>query len=207
MIFLCSLFLTMTPNDSLNINCYNALSDRWDRMPFKEFLPQKILELHDPKSGMKALEIGSGTGQFASWLQVQGFEVQCIDPSEKMVKRCINKGLSTFQVRLQDFSPKETFGLVSAILSLIHLQKGELPFQLNRIASWINPNGTLILALIEGKGEGIGERESSHPRFFSYYTKEEILELTRSSFDCIYYKKTNGYLIFILKKKSFHAAA
>jgi 2-polyprenyl-3-methyl-5-hydroxy-6-metoxy-1,4-benzoquinol methylase len=191
--------------NALNVRCYDARADVWDRMPFADFLPKQILLKHHLQAGMNALDIGSGTGMLAEWLAKQGFAVQCIDPSDEMVRRCRAKGLNTFQTTLQNFHPKEKFGLITAVLSFIHLPKREMAQELQRIAGWLNPEGTFVLAMIQGTGEGIGEKHSSHPRYFSYYTKEEILALTAPHFGCVFYTETHGpvsYLVFIFDKLS-----
>jgi SAM-dependent methyltransferase len=190
--------------DALNARCYNANADYWDRMPFADFLPAQILLTHDATTGMRALDIGSGTGQLADWLVKHGFDLLCLDPSEEMVRRCRAKKLITVQTTLQHFSCAEKFGLISAVLSLIHVPKQELPNELKRISNWLNPGGTFVLALIEGQGEGVKEKGSDYPRYFSYYTCQEILDPTRKDFDCVYKNRTSGpiaYLVFIFKKK------
>lgn len=189
--------------NALNTQCYNAKAD-WDRMPFADFLPSQILLKHPSDAGMRALEIGSGTGLLALFLQTHGFEVLCLDPSEEMVRRSREKGLTTIQTTLQNFSSKEKFGLVSAVLSLIHVPKREAFVQIRKIADWLNPHGTFILALIEGKGEGIGEKNSNYPRYFSYYTRQEVLDLTQEYFQVVFEKEVKGpvsYLVFIFQKK------
>ena len=203
----------MNSNDStkainaLNISCYNARADYWNRMPFASFLPTEILLKHTPSAGMCALDIGSGTGMLAEWLVKHGFAVICLDPAEEMVRRCKAKGLDIEQTTIQEFSCDKKFGLITAVLSLIHVPKREISTQLKRISEWLNPSGTFVLALIEGNGEGVGEQNSSYPRYFSYYTIQEVLDLTQSDFNCIFTKRTDAnfsitYLIFIFQKKS-----
>lgn len=190
--------------DALNTRCYNAKADYWDRMPFADFLPAQILFQHSPSVGMNALDIGSGTGMLAEWLTKQGFNLLCLDPSKEMVKRCQKKNLQTLQTTIQNFSTDEKFGLIIAVLSFIHLSKREIPTQLDRVASWLNPGGTFVLALIEGIGEGISEKSSDYPRYFSYYNPDEVLELTKKDFNCVFESRISGpisYLVFIFQKK------
>lgn len=191
--------------NALNQRCYNARADYWDRMPFADFLPQEILRKYNPVSGYQALDIGSGTGMLASWLAAKEFDITCIDPSEEMVRRCRAKNLRTLQTTLQEYHPEHPFGLITAILSLIHLPKNTFPQELDRIASWLNPGGTFVLAMIEGKGEGVGEKNSPYPRYFAYYTHEEVLQYANKNFDCVYSTRSNGpinYLIYIFHKKA-----
>jgi 2-polyprenyl-3-methyl-5-hydroxy-6-metoxy-1,4-benzoquinol methylase len=195
---------TQTIN-AINTRCYNVKADYWDRLPFADFLPAQIMLKHHPESGMKALDIGSGTGLLAEWLVKQGFAVQCLDPSDEMVRRCRSKKLNTLQTTIQKFSCHETFGLITAVLSLIHVPKREISTQFKRFSNWLNPKGIFVLAVIEGEGEGIGERNSKYPRYFSYYSRQEILNLIPSDFDCTFETRVSGpvsYLVFILQKKN-----
>ena len=74
------------------------------------------------------------------------------------------------------------------------------------IARILKPNGTFGLGLIEGKGELY--RESSgvgSPRWFSFYTKEEVESLLwQNGFKIVYFEEfkpnTKNYLNFITKK-------
>uniref|UniRef100_A0A915DP49 Methyltransferase type 11 domain-containing protein n=1 Tax=Ditylenchus dipsaci TaxID=166011 RepID=A0A915DP49_9BILA len=153
-------------------------------MPFADILPQQILLQHNPSAGTEVLDIGSGTGMLAEFLKQKGFSLLCIDPSEEMVKRTSAKGLNTVQTNLQDFA--------------------KMPTELERIHKWINPNGIFVLAMIEGRGEGVQEGDSKYPRYFSFYTKEEILGLMEKKFECVFESRRQGpttYLIFIFRKK------
>lgn len=87
---------------------------------------------------MRALDIGSGTGRLAEWLQENGFKVLCLDPSTEMVKRCRSKNLTTEQTTIQNFHTDQIFGLITAVLSLIHVPKKDMSSQLNRITNWLN---------------------------------------------------------------------
>lgn len=194
---------TQTIN-AINARCYNVQADFWDRLPFADFLPSQILQQHHRDAGMKALDIGSGTGMLADWLANQGFHVLCLDPSDEMVRRCRAKKLNTLQTTIQKFTCTETFGLITAVLSLIHVPKREISAQFKRFSTWLNPKGIFVLALIEGEGEGIGERNSKYPRYFSYYTRQEVLNLVPSDLECAFETRVNGpvpYLVFIFKKK------
>lgn len=190
--------------NTINAQCYDAKADQWDRFPFPNLLIPWVKKYHHPASGNKALEIGSGTGQFAAWLASQGFEVLCLDPSTEMVRRCREKKLNTFQRTIQQHVDEQKYGIISAILSFIHLPKSEMPVQLKKIHDWLNPNGIFLLAMIEGEGEKMGEASTSHPRFFAYYTKQEILNMLAPEFECLEEAtvgSTIKYLVFAFRKK------
>lgn len=198
-----SFYLSRAEIDTLNKKCYDARADYWDRLPFADFLPEAIIKAHNPQNGFKAVDIGSGTGRLALWLAKHGYQVLCLDPSDEMVRRTRFMGFTTQQTTIQEFTTTEKFDLVLAILSLIHVPKSEMPAQLEKISQMLNPEGVFALAMIQGQGEGVAETTSDFPRYFAYYNRQEIMALTRGSFDLIDEVKTPGpisYLVFLFRK-------
>ncbi|WP_068470899.1 class I SAM-dependent methyltransferase [Candidatus Protochlamydia phocaeensis] len=193
--------------DAINQNCYDHRYLLWDRFPFADILPAWIIAYHSPCLGDRALDIGSGTGRLAKWLQDQGFEVLCLDPSPQMCRLCRDKGLTCLQMTVQSYQDKPaSFSLVLAILSLIHVPKKEWQEQLDKIAALLKPNGFFLLAVIEGRTEGVEERASGYPRFFAHYTRTEIKQMTEAKFEVLNFKAVSGpssdYLLFALKKRA-----
>lgn len=190
--------------DQLNQRCYDNRADYWDRFPFPEVLPDIIHAFAPDSPNRKVLDVGSGTGKLASWLKKQHYQVLCLDPSEEMVNRCRQKGLECLQTTIQEYQSQETFSIVLAILSLIHVPKQEMKAQLAKISSWLPSEGLFVLAMIEGKTESIEEKASGYPRFFAKYTDDEIKKLLNNDFDLIFFHRFSGpttYLLFAFKKK------
>lgn len=190
--------------DILNKKCYNTCADNWDRLPFADFLPAAIVRAHNTQSGWKALDIGSGTGRLDVWLAKQGYQVLCLDPSDVMVHRTRTLGFTSLQKTIQEFATTEKFDLVLAILSLIHVPKCEMPAQINKIARMLNSEGVFALAMIEGQGEGVGEASSGYPRYFAYYSRQEILDLLNPDFVLMEERQAGGsinYLVFLFRKR------
>ena len=191
--------------DALNQHCYDNCYQLWDRFPFPEVLPHWIMNDHDPTLGQRVLDIGSGTGQLALWLQNQGFDVLCLDPSPVMVKCCRSKGLPCLQTTFQDYQNTKPFSIVLAILSFIHVPKKEWKEQLSKVANLLPPKGLFILALIEGEKEAIQVTSTNFSRFFAYFNREEVLKLTENEFELLnfhsYPSSGNSYLLFALRKR------
>jgi ubiquinone/menaquinone biosynthesis C-methylase UbiE len=63
--------------------------DDWYREKLGSFVDkvqkQLIEKLAEPKAGEKALDIGSGTGNYSIWLAKKGLEVTAIDESREMI--------------------------------------------------------------------------------------------------------------------------
>lgn len=183
--------------NKMNEDCYNTRASIWDRFPYPDSLPLFLKKYYDPRLGSKVLDIGSGTGVLAKWLANQGFQVLCLDPSQEMIKRCKEKGLKTVQTTLQDYQPEEKFGMIFAILSLIHVPKAELPAQLQKLSQALSEGGLLFLGMLEGSGEGVFEQP--FPRFFAYYIPQEIEALLHPYFIRLDYVNHQGYMLWVLK--------
>lgn len=190
--------------DQINKRCYDNRAEIWNRFPFEDLLTHWVNAYLPNQPGMRVLDIGSGTGIFARWLQDRGFDVLCLDPSSEMVRRCRKKGLKILQTTIQEYTSQQPYAMVAAILSLIHVPKKEFLEQLAKIKAMLPKGGIFLLALIEGKNEGVQEDVSGFPRFFAYYTPDEVRQLLKGSFEELEYKHVDAgptkYLVFAFKR-------
>jgi len=186
--------------DQLNCRCYDAKASYWDRFPFPEHLPTFLWRHYMPELGKKVLDVGAGTGRVASFLQKRGFDVTCLDPSNEMVRRCREQGLKTVQGTLQSFETEEKFGIVVAILSLMHIPKSEFPAQIIKIHRFLEPGGIFILSLLKGNTEKVEEEKSGYPRFFARYSTEEVCKELDGHFSELAYYEQGDYMLFLFKR-------
>jgi ubiquinone/menaquinone biosynthesis C-methylase UbiE len=85
------------------------------------------LKLAEPKQGEKVLDIGVGTGIFASELMKYGADITGIDVSEKMLELARSKGVNNVFIgnaESLDF-PDESFDLVISITALEFIKAPE----------------------------------------------------------------------------------
>lgn len=193
--------------DLLNQEYYNAYADNFDKIPFKDVLPQIILK-HLPQARCKVLEIGSGAGALALWMTQLGHDVTCIEPAEKAAEKARQKGISVYQTRFQDFPVGQKFDCVVAISSLIHIPRSEIPLQIWKMTQLLTHEGVAFVSFIEGDGEACEDpTETGKKRFFSKFTQEELQTLLLPHFSVIEIhklevKKMNQmFLLMVLKAR------
>jgi SAM-dependent methyltransferase len=130
-------------------------------------------------SGKRVLDLGSGGGSNAIYLQRDGLSVICQDISPEMIKRCQEKGLKTVQGDMEEveFMPA-SFDGIWAYCSLLHLKKENLPTMVERTSIWLASGGILGVALLDEGRADESREDKSYPgvkRWFSYYTYERLL--------------------------------
>ncbi len=129
-----------------------------------------------PKNG-RILDIGAGSGNYASYFKRLGYEVYCVDLSEKMAEMSKKRGLTTI---LMDFEhlgfKKNSLDGVWAYASLFHAPKANLNSILEQINEITKPNGTVYAAFKKGKDEGfrVQAKYSGTKRWFSLYSDKEL---------------------------------
>lgn len=175
---------------------------------FKNFVEKEAELFLKRLPGKKILDLGSGPGNHAAYFKKQGYDVLCIDISEKMIELCRKKGLRAKVVDIEKLDLQENFDGIWAYASLLHIPKEKIPKVIKRIKGSLKPNGILALSLKEGTGEKF-EIHKKYPgtvRFFSYFTEKEIRRLFKNSFELIRFSKTNVenkfiFLNFLFKLK------
>ncbi len=195
--------------DQKTIETYNQMAQEYDdeTIGFWETFPRTFLDHFIALSGTKVLDIGSGPGRDGLLLQEAGKEVVCLDASEEMVKLSSGKGLASVVGDFMNLPfPDASFDSAWAYTSLLHVPKTDVDIALAEVARVLSKGGVFGLGLIEGDEELY--RESSGvalPRWFSFYTREEIETLLQNhGFGNLYFEsfkpKSKNYLNFIFRK-------
>ncbi len=125
------------------------------------------------------LDVGCGDGRDTSFLGKKGADVVGLDLSKKMVdlaRECYPDCKFVYgDIRYTPFSDN-TFDCIWASASLIHFPKNKLKEVQKEIYRILKKEGILVLSFKKGKGEGYDDEPYGSPRYFSYYTLQELKE-------------------------------
>ena len=121
------------------------------------------------------LDVGSGSGRDACYLQKQGYQVTALEPSKNLCRE-IRKVFSGEIVcsDIQSYRPDKKYDGIWACASFLHLQEKEVLRFFEKIDLYLNDNGIVYLS---GKN-GIPTGEVSDGRYFLEFTEglvEKIL--------------------------------
>lgn len=152
-------------------------------------------------NGAEVLDLGSGPGRYAQYLQQHGLQPLCFDFSLDMLELCEDKGLLTMRGDLENlpFAPA-TFDGVWAHTSLLHMPKKNLPPVLGKIRQILRDDGIFHCSMKEGDFEGWkkSEKYGDSERFFSLYSDDELRSVLTPHFDIVRSARESfGYAIFL----------
>lgn len=106
------------------------------------------------------LDAGCGSGRDARAFKEMGYEVSAFDASPELAQRAqSHAGIPVDVLSFTEFSEVRKFDGIWACASLLHLNKGDLPYALERLWCGLKPGGVLYVSFKLGDGERIhGER-------------------------------------------------
>lgn len=129
-----------------------------------------------------ALDLGCGTGRHATaYLASVGLRVTGIDVSTRSIAVARQEVPGRFLVgdMANIAFPAESFDLVTAFYSIIHLPREEHGRLLRRVARWLRPGGGLILNLGTSGGDDYDANWHGVPMYWSSWdrrTNARLLE-------------------------------
>lgn len=126
-----------------------------------------------PKNA-RILDAGCGSGRDSAAFLRQGYDVSAFDASAGLCRLSSElTGVSTRQLRFQEFDEIETYDGVWACASLLHVPRVELPDCISRLIRALKPGGLMYMSFKHGSGE----RVAPDGRFFTDLTSGDLLSL------------------------------
>lgn len=122
----------------------------------------------------KIIEVGTAFGRDASYIENQGYKVERTDATEGFVDWLNQNGhpARVFNLISDDFD--NNYDLVFADAVLLHFTREEVETVLAKIHKALNDGGRFAFSLKQGDGEGWSEEKLGAPRYFCYWTQEQI---------------------------------
>lgn len=129
------------------------------------------------------LDVGCGDGRHCCLIEKQGGKAVGIDLSEGMLKeaQCYYPNGDFRQMDMRNLLFDDTtFDGIWSSGSIYHVPKSEVRIVVKEFQRVLKPNGVVGINFKLGTGEGLEENPkscSSSPRYFAYYTKQEMKDI------------------------------
>jgi SAM-dependent methyltransferase len=157
--------------------------------------------LHLLNRRARILEIGSGFGRDAAYIESLGFNVVRTDAAESFVKHLQFEGYLAHKFNLLTDDLNETYDLVFANAVFLHFSRGEFLFALEKISRCLSKDGLLAFTLKRGEGEEWEVEKLGEPRYFHYWSLDEIYPiLTYLDYRIVYHSQDEHYLLITIQK-------
>jgi SAM-dependent methyltransferase len=167
----------ITDPDDTTLASYQAAADSYIEQSTPQpgpFLRAFLDRLADLVGHGHVLELGSGPGWDADYLEQQGVQVTRSDATRAFVDRLRAAG---HQAQLLDIRHDDLGGRYDAVLAdavLLHLSRDQFRHALSRIRQAVTPAGRLAITLKEGDGEGWSTAKLGLPRHFTYWREPAL---------------------------------
>ena len=125
----------------------------------------------------RILELGSGFGRDAFYLQSQGYKVECSDAAKGFVELLIKNGLDTRVLNILEDDINLKYDLIFANAVLLHFDPEEVKKVLEKILKSLNTAGRFAFTLKQGEGEQWSNDKLRAPRYFCFWNQKNIVSL------------------------------
>lgn len=156
------------------------------------------------------LELGSGFGRDATYLENLGYGVICSDAVPRFVTSLRESGHNTQQINVLKDKFGGPYNLVLANMVLLHFDTEEVNRILNRVRTALTPQGVFSFSVRRGKGTEWSNDKLGAPRYYKYWSHSELWELMDSNdFDVVDMRNgdsTNLDKIYVIAKLALQSA-
>lgn len=144
----------------------------------KEWIDMNLSQL---PAGARILEIGSGTGKDAAYMEAKGFTVELTDASQGFVDHIKSQGRQARMLNALTDEMDGDYDMVYANAVLLHFTRDETAAVLKKMHQALKPSGRLAFSLKSGDGEELTDRRLNAPRYFCYWQKATLEPVVRAA--------------------------
>jgi len=125
----------------------------------------------------RVLELGSGPGVDAAYLEQRGLDVSRTDATPAFVKmmRAAGREAHLLDIRTADLDGPWDAVLAQAVL--LHLDRAQFADALQRIRQAVMDGGVLAFTVEEGDGDAWSEAKLDLPRHFTYWRERSLRDV------------------------------
>ena len=128
-------------------------------------------------SGGNIFEIGSASGRDAHYIKRMGFNVLCTDVIPQALERLTKEGFETSYYDFRETPSEDWKGQFDGVFAnavLLHAPDDVFHQALLHILSILKDKGYCSFSVQAGTGDEISMGKMDAPRFFKYYSPEEL---------------------------------
>jgi len=129
------------------------------------------------QSGAKILEIGSADGSDAKIIEESGFFVEKTDATKGFVEILKKDDPTSRLLNVLTDDIAKGYDLIIANAVFLHFDIGETEKATAKVFEALNNDGIFALTLKQGKGDAWKNNKGMAPRYFNYWSKDEIVNL------------------------------
>lgn len=143
-----------------------APSTRTDWRPLEQFASVM-------RSCETVIEIGSGPGYDADWLEARGFRVRRTDATHAFVELQRARGVATEVLEVVEDDLGGPYAGALAMYVFQHIDRHLLPAVVDKVAGALVENGAFLFSIREGEGEAL-EEHSSGQYYVAQWTRAQL---------------------------------
>lgn len=126
--------------------------------------------------GASILELGSGFGRDANYIESKGFTVRRTDGSVSFVELLRRQGYDAEVLNILADNLGEKHDLIFANAVLLHLTTDEFGEVCHKVYAALKSGGRFMLSVKKGDGEEWTEAKLGVPRYFHYWQSEDVVD-------------------------------
>ncbi len=141
----------------------------------------------------QVLELGSGPGTDADYLESAGLTVQRTDATEAFLDRLRSHGHDAQRLDLRDDDFGGPYDAVLADAVLLHVGRAQFVRTLATARRAVKPGGLLAITVKEGDGEAWSTAKLGRPRHFTYWREDRLRDAVASAgWEVLSIERTRG---------------
>ena len=168
----------MKDTNKLTIQSYEAYSQ--DYLDSAQSEPAEGVKtwIQSALSGMapnaRILELGSGSGCDATYMESLGYEVECSEATQSFVSHLLEKGFLASKINILTDPIMSSYDLVFANAVMIHFTRDEMLKALKKIHTCLKNRGRVAFSVQKGMGEEWTSEKYKIPRYYHYWNSYDL---------------------------------